>query len=309
MAKKMYYTEEEAASALGVSVEDLGNFVRDQKLRVFQDGARKMFRADEVDAIGGGSDESAEAVEPVEAVKPIASGETEIELSPADSVAQSDTASLSEAEDVQPTGSKEDTVLSSEVEAQGEGVSIFDDEDLDIELADPMAKTHVAPSLQDQISMEGSGGGSGLLDLTRESDDTSIGADVLEQIDMDGELGSGIGSGLGTGLGTGIAAEVMGEAEPMGGGELAQPVVVEAIDPMAGLFTGLVAGAAVVALVLGGVVLAVMQNQVPRFLAVMKDNMAAMAGGAVLLVGLAGLAGFFLGKSIAARKQALRQAH
>ena len=154
--------------------------------------------------------------------------------------------------------------------------------------------------------MEGSGGGSGLLDLTRESDDTSIGADVLEQIDMDGELGSGVGTGLGSGISAGTA-EVLGEAEPMGGG-FSQPTVVEAIDPMAGLFTGLVAGAAVVALVLGGVVLAVMQNQVPHFLAVMKDNMPAVAGGAALLVGLAGLAGFFFGKSIAARKQALRQA-
>ena len=42
---KMYYTEEEAASTLGVSVEELAEYVSQQKLRIFQDGAKKMFLA------------------------------------------------------------------------------------------------------------------------------------------------------------------------------------------------------------------------------------------------------------------------
>ena len=54
MADKMYYSEEEAAEKLGVSVDELAGYVRDDKLRVFQDGARKMFKADEVDALLGG---------------------------------------------------------------------------------------------------------------------------------------------------------------------------------------------------------------------------------------------------------------
>jgi PAS domain S-box-containing protein len=63
------------------------------------------------------------------------------------------------------TPGKEDTVITAE------GISIFDDEDLEIEAADPMAKTQIAPSLDDQVAIEGVGSGSGLLDLTRESDE------------------------------------------------------------------------------------------------------------------------------------------
>jgi len=50
------------------------------------------------------------------------------------------------------------------------GISVFDDDELDIE-ADPMEKTHIAP-VED---FDAVGSGSGLLDLTRESDDTSLG--------------------------------------------------------------------------------------------------------------------------------------
>lgn len=57
------------------------------------------------------------------------------------------------------------------------GISVFDDDELDID-SDPMAKTHV-PGAGDEV---GAGGGSGLLDLTRESDDTSLGAELLDVI-------------------------------------------------------------------------------------------------------------------------------
>ncbi len=60
---------------------------------------------------------------------------------------------------------KEDTRITSA------GISVFDDDELDIE-ADPMEKTHVASAVED---FDAIGSGSGLLDLTRESDDTSLG--------------------------------------------------------------------------------------------------------------------------------------
>lgn len=70
---------------------------------------------------------------------------------------------------------KEDTVVSSV------GVSVFDEEDLD-ESADPLAKT-VMSGTSGGTGLEGVGsGGSGLLDLTRESDDTSLGAELLDEI-------------------------------------------------------------------------------------------------------------------------------
>src|SRR5258706_14103897 len=54
------------------------------------------------------------------------------------------------------------------------GITVFDVDDS--QKIDPSAQTAINPSVQDQINLEGVGSGSGLLDLTRESDDTSLGA-------------------------------------------------------------------------------------------------------------------------------------
>ena len=249
MARKMYYTEQEAAEILGVSVEQLANYVRDDQLRVFQDGARKMFKSDEVHAlVGGGEDEEEIELSPgtleramaeqtslggildgdgageqtglappivteaaageqtrmapptileitpsteqtqmapptiVEDEVDLAPGAGEsglaerVELAPAE-YDTSDAVTLVDITDQPVASAKEDTVITAE------GISIFDEEDLEIESADPLAKTQIAPSLEDQIAIDGVGSGSGLLDLTRESDDTSLGAEVLDRSD------------------------------------------------------------------------------------------------------------------------------
>ncbi|MDY6913053.1 MAG: hypothetical protein SVT52_01160 [Planctomycetota bacterium] len=269
MAKKMYYTDEEAAAKLDVTTEQLADYIRDDKLRVFQDGDRKMFQVEEVNALAGDSDEA-------------------IELAPTDEPAEpeaGDAASLAEADEAKDVG-KEDTVITAD------GISIFDDEDLEIEAADPMAKTQIAPSLEDQIAIEGVGSGSGLLDLTRESDDTSLG-EVLDHIDMEAAVGSG----------SGIAGEVESEPYPPPPEAVAaaQPAYVEAIDPGAGLFGGMIVGCAIVMLVMGAIVLAVMTNMVPGYLETMKQNVPLVLVGAVLLVAALGVVGLLIGKSAAGR--------
>jgi hypothetical protein len=67
--------------------------------------------------------------------------------------------------------------------AEVEGISIFDEDDLETEPAGPPAEGPIAPSAEDQVPIEGADNGSGLLDLTRESDDTSLGTEVLDHID------------------------------------------------------------------------------------------------------------------------------
>lgn len=101
--------------------------------------------------------------------------------------------------------SKEDTVVSSV------GVSVFDEEDLD-ESSDPLAKTVVSGSAAGGTGLEGVGSGSGLLDLTREADDTSLGAELLDEIYPGSDDSS---AGTGTGTGTGAAME-MGDATRAG---------------------------------------------------------------------------------------------
>ena len=269
MGKKMYYSEDEAAQRLGISMEELNAQVRDAKLRVFQDGAKRMFRVDEVDALVGG-------------------GEA-VELAPA----EGDAVSLSEAEAVAPP-TKEDTVITAE------GISIFDDEELEIESADPMAKTQIAPSIEDQIALEGVGSGSGLLDLTRESDDTSLGAEVLDHIDIEGE---------------GAAAAA---APPVMGGPVAAvaqepteapivPSYVEAIDASAGLFGGVAIAGAAVALLIAAVAISCFGVARPGYLDKLQGNLKIVLAAAFVVVLAGAILGWVFGRATAARQAALRQ--
>jgi len=303
MARKMYYTEEEAAAKLGCSVDELGQFVTEERIRVFKDGLRDVYTAEEVDALAserGIVSEEPEEIElvsagPAEPVEiELSTVDEEIELTPADT--EKDEISLTElAEEPAPATPKEDTVLSAE------GVSIFEESDFEVEGADPMAKTQVAPSLDEQIAMEGVGSGSGLLDLTRESDDTSLGAEILEHIDADGAEAPPVEELLGEqfGLEPGLAAAP--QAAP-------QATFVEAEDPMAGLFTGIAAGAAIVVFVVAGVALAVLGGYSPGYLDWLGENMLAMLLGSIAVIGLGALVGFLVSKSIADRQAAIRRA-
>jgi len=316
MGKKMYYSEDEAAAKLGCNVDDLNQYVTEEKIRAFKDGVRNMYNAEEVDALAaemglGGGEEEEIVLTPSDS----AAGEEEIELAlgPADVGSGSgveeaisvdsgvestaDVVDLAaEAEDISPGDDKDDTAIAVE-----EGGSIFDTSDFEVESADAMAQTQISPSLEEQIAMEGVGSGSGLLDLTRESDDTSLGAEILEHIDADAEeapelIGEEISQGL-SGLGEAPAPVVAPE-----------PVVVEAVDPVAGLFGGMVVGCAAVGLVAAGMALAAMLNRKPAFLTWLSENLFALIIGSVAAIGVGALAGFMISKSAADRQAAIQRA-
>ena len=266
---KMYYSEEEAAERLGIDQQELTNLVEQDKLKVYADGARKVYRVDEVDALVG----------PAEA--------EEVELAPAG--AEDEAVMLAEA-DKPITPGKEDTVITSD------GISIFDDEDLEIESADPMAKTAIGPSVEDQISLEGVGSGSGLLDLTRESDDTSLGAEVLDHIDAE------------AGISSSASMEVPVEepyAEPEAGVEI--PIAVEEIDPASGAFAGLIVAGALVMLVTSAVALAAMTGAVPSYVQSLQENIVVFLIASVAVGVMLAVAGFFIGKALVTRVEALQR--
>ncbi len=58
------------------------------------------------------------------------------------------------------------------------GISVFDEDELQID-ADPMGETRISAGIEE---LEAVGSGSGLLDITQESDDTSLGAALLDVI-------------------------------------------------------------------------------------------------------------------------------
>lgn len=279
MAKKMYYNEDEAKQQLGVEDQQLEQLIRDGRLRVYQDGQRRMFRTQDVDELGQSlateqSDEDSD---------------DEIELSPADSAG-----GVNLSEDSSAGGGKEDTVITSE------GISVFDEEDLDVESADPMAKTQVSPSLEDQQNLENVGTGSGLLDLTRESDDTSLDAEVLGQIDMEDTSGSQVvGSSIGEAVG-----EPEQQAPAQAPAAQPQPAAVAAPDPTAGLFAGLLAGSALLAVLLTAVAMAAMMRVLPGYVEYMKDNMMIVMGVAVVVLAIAAVVGYLVQKSAAGAQKA-----
>ncbi len=277
---KMYYDEIEVIQKLKVTPTELLTMVRDGKLRAYADGARKMFKVGEVDALVPAADAAAAAA-------------AEVELAPAEPAAPI-TLDAAAAEPItldaaDATGStigagKGDTVITSE------GISIFDDEDLEIELADPMAKTQIAPSIEDRISLDSVTGGSGLLDLTRESDDTSLGAEVLDHIDMEtGEIASASVESVAES----IAVEVEGEPPPL----MRTVAPVEVFDPTAGMFTGIAAVGALVMLLVSLVALGNLTGTVPGYLDSLGTQLGMVAAGAVVLAAIAAVIGYVVGKS------------
>ncbi|HET6251476.1 MAG TPA: helix-turn-helix domain-containing protein [Tepidisphaeraceae bacterium] len=258
---KMFYTLDEAKSALGKSEDEIKAYAREGRLREFRDGPRLMFKADQVEQLkseltGGdnvdlGVSDSGGLIGLVDTTG--ASG-TSITLS--DDVGQSsggmrtkeDTAlaadlGLSGTMGAVPSptvrsmreGPLSGTGLSGTASGSRAGINVFGDTE---EHVDPSAQTAITGGIREQINLEGVGSGSGLLDLTRESDDTSLGA-VLDGI------GPAIG-GRGQ-VGTMDTSELMDDDdEPVVTRTVAAPVYVTKADPLAPAFGGAALGAAAV---------------------------------------------------------------
>ena len=267
---KMYYSEEETCGKLGVDSNGLmEQFINTAKLQMYQDGPKHVFKASDVDKL-------AESLSPA-----------------ANLNIDADAINLSELDDATEvsSGGKEDTVITSE------GISIFDDEDLQIDTGSALSDTAPAPSVDDEVALGGVGSGSGLLDLTRESDDTSLGADLdlLDNLDMEGVSGSGLGSGL-------VEA---GEMPDTSMSTIASPSVsyepptfVEAIDPTSGLFTGLLVGASIAGFISLMAGLAAMTgDRVPGFLSAIQANMGVVVAVLAVVSIISGGVGMVVGKA------------
>ncbi len=294
---KMYYTEPEACEKLGLDAAGLTEKVNSGQLQRYQDGAKSVYKAEDIDAMGNG------AASLVGDDDMISLAETVI-VDPADA----DAISLAEVDELDTVGNgeirKEDTVITTQ------GISIFDDEDLEIEEADPMAKTQIAPSLDDQIALDGVGSGSGLLDLTRESDDTSLGAEVLGNIDLEaagsGLMGSGLmGSGLaGSGLNDSSsaldAAAAVAASRPI---SMEPPIFVEAEDAMTGLFGGLMFVTMLLTVLIVAVTLAAQQGVFSEIVKFAQKELTMVLVGAGVAMIIAAVVGMLVGKNSAAKRE------
>ncbi|MBX3363373.1 MAG: helix-turn-helix domain-containing protein [Phycisphaeraceae bacterium] len=200
---KIFYTLEEAAQKLGKSQDEVRQLVANGQLQEFRDRDRLMFKRDQVDVLAG--DDSISLTDDLEPISLASSGSG---------------SGLSLADDT-----KEGTG------AGGSGISIFDVTDE----ADPNSKTVMAAgATAPDFSIDPSTSGSGLLNLTREADDTGLGEDLIS--DVYGQSEQPVGNGVGELFETTSAVADVAPSSP--------GATLIAVAPIDGGWSGFAGGAA-----------------------------------------------------------------
>jgi hypothetical protein len=196
-------------------------------------------------------------------------------------------------------GSKEDTVISSV------GISVFDDDEIRIDV-DPLGKTQVAPSVEDQISLEGVGSGSGLLDLTREADDTSLGAELLDEIypgeeesTVQEDMPTEVVPSMAVGMPSQEAAPAFAGAPGVWAPAAAVPV---APDPAAAGFMGVMVIGLIMLGLTGTILAGAIQGVAPSFLSTLYGQWLWVTLGSIAVTAAVLLVGWFMGKSAVTKK-------
>lgn len=185
----MFYTIQEVTAKLGKSEDQLKEMVKEGKLREFRDGAKILFKVNEVDAMTGPAstpfaEESAISLTPLDDTSSL------MPAGPGGSTSMIPIDLGDEAFDL----SKADTSLT------GEGLNVLGETDSEFKISDDaMGKTHASsaaePSIEkieEDVNLDSFGSGSGLLDLSLQADDTSLGG-VLDEIYPGAEAAAGGG--------------------------------------------------------------------------------------------------------------------
>jgi len=282
---KMFYTLEEAAQKLGTTEDEVRNMVSSNQLQEFRDGDKLMFKRDQVDLLAGGEEDEAEI--------PLAE---DLEPGGGDDPSQSGSGSgLGIVEDT-----KDET-----------GISIFDIEGT--EEADPSAQTVMSDtesaSTAPEFSVDPMSSGSGLLDLTQEADESSLGEDLLQ--DVYGEAGGDEPAAETEGAlfeSTGAESDVGATQQPVGAMQPVAPIDGTWSGISAGLAIGMIlsvaAALALTIMVLSGLTVssganAPAQAGTAGMIDTVGSNLTAIAGGLAAVTGVFAIIGMVLGKKSA----------
>ncbi len=266
---KMFYTLDEAAAKLGKSAEAVKEMAAKGQLQEFRDRDRLMFKVEQVDLL---------------------SGEDQIQL--ADSGGM----------DILSGSAASGTGMALESSKESTGISIFDADQTEEADANAVTRVSSAPVQFSDPGKSGSGSRAGLLDMSKEPDDTSLGGGLLDDVYGSETVAqqtaaepamSGVGEG-GALFETPAAAESF-EPATAGAGVM---MMAEAVD---GAGSGLVGGLAfgmVVALALAvvAVVLGLSGAAGSGMLGTLGDNFMVLVGAAAGVCLIAGILGWVIGK-------------
>ena len=213
----MFYSLQEVAAKLNKTEEEVKEIIRQGRLREFRDGPNLLFKVDEVEALM--SDTSIAASRKASAKAKEVTDEDEISLAPEPSEGP--------AEESKSTGA--DTTAMT-----GKGIDVLGEADGDYKLADDtLSETKVVPDegslaedtlsetkaasdkasleeIEEDVNLDTFGSGSGLLDLSLQADDTSLGGILDEIYTPEGEEGKEEEGGA-----EASAVEVAAEAEQL----------------------------------------------------------------------------------------------
>lgn len=269
---KMFYTLEEAAARLKLTEEQVREMAASGQVQEFRDRDRLMFKREQIDLLSTGQEDD---------VIPLAD-------------AGSSGLGLSMDPGASGGGSGSGPGIGIDDASEKSGISIFDTDDT--EEADPSAVTRITETAAGTEFAGGSmGSGSGLLELTREGDDTSLGADFLGDVYQDAE-------GVGETQGASGLFETTGAASDMspgfaGSGVMAM-VPAEAYDGKgSGLVGGFALGAiAVLAVALVVVVTGMLGTGESPIVKMFAGNFVMYAGIMAAVVVVPGILGWVLAK-------------
>jgi hypothetical protein len=251
---KMFYSLEETAQKLAKSEPEVREMAKNGEITEFRDGDRLIFKVDQIESHG--SDELG--------MSPLSVEESAFDLEPA--ATPSASGSSQGMSDFDNAFSLEDSGAGSgtgELAQDASGIAVFDADEL--EDADPAAQTQMTDGgIDGGLNLDQLGSGSGLMDLTRESDDTSLGAEGL----LD-ELYPGEDTAPEETVASGDLFEGGPSVGDLEGDEDEAPVAVAA-EPYDGKGSGLVGGLAlgmiVASIVGGGVLLMHIAGMAPDFI-------------------------------------------
>lgn len=272
---KMFYSMEEVCEKLGKSEDEVKEMVKSGQIQEFRDRDKLMFKVDQIDLLAGGDEEDD-------------SDDSELEISLEDTGGSGSGIALA------------DSASGQSDSREGTGISVFDTDhgEEDLEQSDEESEdTQIGDTMEDELNLESVGSGSGLLDLTRESDETAVGAELLEdaysseddQIDIPASA-----SGL---------FEASEETPDEGAGFGEQPaaataMMVEAYDGGgSGLGVGMMLGAAVAlvcAVIIGMVGIS---GATPQLAMNFASNLWIWVGGLLGVTVVFGAIGWFIGRA------------
>jgi hypothetical protein len=278
---KMFYTMEEVCEKLEKSEDEVREMVSSGQIQEFRDRDKLMFKVDQIDLLAGGDEDTSEVHLELEDT----SGGSGLGLS-GSGIPLSDSREASGISVFDTDHGMEEQDIGSE---SGSGAGMASD-------SGSAFAIEAGAGADDDLNLEDVGSGSGLLDLTKESDETSLGADLLEDV-MSGEDDMEIPANA-SGLFEAASTETTHEEVTAASGVSTMPMVIEAYDGAgSGLGVGMMLGAMAALVVLAMIVAVGVMGGTPDLAMQMAGNIWIWVGALAGAVVIFGLIGLFIGKS------------